>query len=79
MEDIITKRLDILKPTELKIINDSHLHRGHSGNNGGEHFTIHIGSPFFKNKSLIEKHRMIYDLLDDLMPNQIHALQIKVT
>jgi len=35
-EDIIKKRLAFLNPTQFKLENESELHRGHKGNNGGE-------------------------------------------
>ena len=37
IEKIITERLSFLNPIKLEIINESHLHKGHAGNNGGEH------------------------------------------
>ncbi|MGA1000493.1 MAG: BolA/IbaG family iron-sulfur metabolism protein, partial [Methylophilaceae bacterium] len=40
MQVEIKKRLAKLHPTQLEIIDDSDLHRGHSGNNGGGHYTI---------------------------------------
>tara|TARA_B100000035_G_scaffold315484_1_gene336965 strand:+ start:20641 stop:20892 length:252 start_codon:yes stop_codon:yes gene_type:complete len=77
MEKIITERLSFLNPTKLKIINESHLHQGHSGNNGGGHFNVLIESSAFKDKSRMEMHRLVYDALEDLIPKKIHALSIK--
>lgn len=68
-----------LSPTKLEIIDDSHLHIGHAGaKSGGGHFTIIISAEIFNDKSLIESHRLIYEVLDDLMKKEIHALQIKI-
>lgn len=74
--DTITQRLQALEPTALKIIDDSALHAGHQGNGGGGHFTLYISSSHFSGKSLIMRHRLIYQALADLMPHKIHALSI---
>ena len=67
-----------LQPLELEISDDSHLHAGHAGARGGAgHFTVRIVAQAFADKSLIERHRMIYDLLQDMMPSEIHALSIQ--
>ena len=31
-----------LNPSQLEIIDDSHLHAGHSGHGGAGHFQVHI-------------------------------------
>ena len=75
----IASRLKALEPTALKIIDDSALHAGHQGSGGGGHFTLHITSSHFCGKSLIMRHRLIYQTLSDLMPHKIHALSIHAT
>ena len=76
-EDIIKKRLSFLNPTQFKLENESELHRGHKGNNGGEHFNLYIVSDSFEDKNTMERHRLIYKALEDLIPETIHALSIK--
>ncbi len=67
-----------LQPLALEIQDDSHLHVGHAGASGGAgHYTVQIVANAFTGKSLIERHRMIYDLLQDMMPSEIHALSIQ--
>lgn len=67
-----------LAPQQLDISDDSHKHIGHAGaGSGGGHFAVRIVAQAFKNKSLLERHRMIYDLLHDMMPSEIHALSIQ--
>ncbi len=75
--DQIRMRLNVLEPTLLEITDDSASHRGHAGNNGGGHFDVKIVSSHFCKKSLIMRHRLVYKALQDLMPQQIHALSIK--
>ena len=67
-----------LNPSQLDIIDESHLHAGHVGAAGGAgHFTVTIVSDQFNNKSLIERHRLVYQAVDDLMQTEIHALSIQ--
>ena len=75
----ISSRLQALEPTALNITDDSALHAGHQSSGGGGHFTLHITSSHFCGKSLIMRHRLIYQTLSDLMPHQIHALSIHAT
>ncbi len=76
LTDIIKSRLDSLKPINLEIQDDSALHAGHKGNTGGGHFTVKIVSSQFSQKSQIMRHRLVYQLLNDLIPQQIHAISI---
>lgn len=79
LSEEIKNRLQVLEPTNLDINDDSALHAGHKGNGGGGHFTLHITSSHFCGKSLIMRHRLIYQALADLMPHKIHALRIHAT
>jgi len=67
-----------LHPQQLEISDDSHLHVGHAGARGGAgHYTVQIVAQAFAAKPLIERHRMIYELLQDMMHTDIHALSIQ--
>jgi len=73
------KLMAALSPTQLDITDDSHQHHGHAGfDEEGSHFTVTIASPHFQNKNLVECHQLIYQALGTMVPNEIHALQIKV-
>ena len=74
--EMIKIRLAILNPVSLEIQDDSALHAGHAGNTGGGHFSITIVSSQFSQKSQIMRHRLIYQALNDLIPQQIHAISI---
>ena len=75
--NIIRNRLAFLNPTKLDIVDESYLHKGHAGNTGGGHFNVTVISEMFLNKSTMERHRIIYSALQDLIPKDIHALSIK--
>jgi len=67
-----------LDAIDVVIRDDSHLHAGHVGAaSGGGHFAVKIISDKFLGQSLIQRHRLVYSALDDLMPDEIHALSIE--
>jgi BolA protein len=72
-------RLQGLEPVSLILVDDSEKHRGHGGYNpGGEsHFTLQIVSAAFAGKGRVERQRMIYHALGDLMHERVHALAIQ--
>jgi len=76
--DAIRERLAALSPLRLEIEDDSAKHAGHASAGGGGHFRLTIVADAFAGKSLIQRHRMVYDALDELLKqNEIHALSIK--
>lgn len=78
-KEIEKKLTDDFSPTHLKVINNSHLHVGHMGDNGtgNTHFYVEIATNHFKNQTKIDAHKSIYKSLDYYMKNIIHALEIK--
>ena len=67
-----------LQPVELDIIDESAKHAGHAGAaSGGGHFIVTIVSPAFENKTLIQRHRLVYNAVGDIMHSEIHALSIQ--
>ena len=68
-----------LSPSRIKLVDDSEQHRGHGGYNpaGESHFTLVIESAAFAGKSRVERQRMVYSALGDLMDERVHALSIK--
>jgi BolA protein len=66
-----------LQPTELHVIDDSHLHAGHAGAAGGHgHFTVVVVSERFAGLPVVRRHRMVYEAVGDMMRTDIHALSI---
>lgn len=72
----LNQALSTLSPDYLSIQDDSALHAGHAGNQGGGHYTITIVSALFNGLSLIKRHRLIHETVADLMVKDIHALSI---
>ena len=65
-----------LLPSAIEVRDDSHLHAGHAGAREGRHFHVHIVSLQFLGLSRVARHRLVYDSLQSLMPQGIHALAI---
>jgi len=73
----IQQRLAVLNPVSCQIEDDSALHAGHAGAaSGGGHYRLRIVSEKFNGLKLIERHRLVYDAVGDLMQTEIHALVI---
>jgi BolA protein len=68
-----------LSPTRIQLNDDSEQHRGHGGYNpaGESHFSLTIESEAFAGKSRVERQRMIYSAIGDLMEERVHALSIR--
>ncbi|ARP95929.1 BolA family protein [Bordetella genomosp. 13] len=74
---LIRARLAALQPIELDIRDDSHLHAGHAGAQGGAgHYHVRIVAACFEGLRPVARHRLVYDHLRDLLPHPIHALAI---
>ena len=67
-----------LHPVKLEITDESAKHAGHAGAaSGGGHFIVNIVSPAFEKKTLIQRHRLVYAAVGDIMHSEIHALSIQ--
>ncbi len=78
----IEQRLrDQLTPSALEVLDESADHAGHAGANGtgfGTHFRVRIASAQFDGRSRVQRHRLVYDALQDFMDQGLHALAIEL-
>jgi sulfur transfer protein SufE/stress-induced morphogen len=78
--DAILSALQKLQPADLVLKDVSYKHANHAamkGIEGGEsHFDLYIVADAFDGLNLVKRHKLIYMLLGEVMP-QIHALQIR--
>ncbi|MBB5722827.1 BolA protein [Loktanella ponticola] len=67
-----------LKPVDFQVINESHLHAGHSGDDGsGEsHWKIVLDAPDLADKSRLARHRAVHAALGPDIIGRLHALAI---
>lgn len=69
-----------LRPAQLQVIDESADHAGHVGANGtgfGTHFRVRIATPMFEGLSRVQRHRLVYDALQDYIDAGLHALAIE--
>ena len=75
--EILEARLrTALQPSELRVVDDSHLHAGHAGAREGRHFSVQVVSAQFNGLSRLARHRLVYDALRSQIQHGIHALAI---
>jgi len=60
---------------EVKDFTGRHLN--HEQNNGGFHLESVIVSNDFFNKSLVERHKIVYSIIGELLKHEIHAFSMK--
>jgi BolA protein len=67
-----------LSPASFEVINESHLHAGHAGDDGsGEsHWKIVLDAPDLSGKSRIARHRAVHAALGPDIIARLHALAI---
>jgi BolA family transcriptional regulator, general stress-responsive regulator len=81
LADDIHAALDsAFRPTRLEVINESHHHQGHAGDDGsGEsHWKVVISAPAFATMSRVERHRAIHTALGPAIIGRLHALALNV-
>ena len=76
IEEILRKHLNI---HSVDIVDESHKHAGHNpdARAGGTHIQLLIVSDDFKGKSRIDRHKMIYKILESEFKAGLHALAIR--
>ncbi len=70
-----------LQPTALQVIDESAHHAGHAGaspTGSGSHIRVRLASPLFAGLSRVQRHRLVYDALQDFIDQGLHALAIEL-
>lgn len=78
-DEIETRLTAAFQPTLLEVVNESHRHAGHAGDDGsGEsHFRIVIRAEAFAPMTRIARHRAVQQALGDLN-QRIHAIALDI-
>jgi BolA family transcriptional regulator, general stress-responsive regulator len=68
------------QPDSLQVINESHLHAGHAGDDGtGEsHWRVVIRAAAFAPLSRLQRHRAVHAALGPTIIGRLHALAVEV-
>ena len=75
--NIKAKLIEQLSIYYLDIADDSQKHIGHNKTSEGGHYTIMLVSNVFNKMKLIDRHKLIYKILDNMIGTEIHAISIK--
>ena len=75
--NIKAKLIEQLSIYYLDIADDSQKHIGHNKTFEGGHYTIMLVSNIFNKMKLIDRHKLIYKILDNMIGIEIHAISIK--
>ena len=74
IEDLLNQ---VFSPEKIRIKDQSHLHAGHEGARDGRgHFDVYIVADQFAGTNRVQRHRMVYDALGQIMETDIHAVRI---
>jgi BolA family transcriptional regulator, general stress-responsive regulator len=79
--EMLARLNSALSPASIELTDDSEQHRGHGGYNpaGESHFSLRIESAAFAGRNRVERQRMIYAALGEIMHERVHALSIRAT
>ena len=74
IHDLIINKIDIFK---IDLVDESYKHIGHNKDTNGGHFKLLVVSDAFQKMKLLDRHKLIYGILDEMMKVKIHALSIR--
>jgi BolA protein len=68
-----------LAPARLSVIDESHLHAGHSGARpeGETHFRVEVASDRFDGIGRVQRQRLVYEILAEELKGPVHALALQ--
>jgi len=72
---IETKLRGALAPLHLDVENESSKHNVPKGSE--THFKVFVVSPAFEGKGLVDRHRMIHEVLAEELRTGVHALSLR--
>ena len=78
-DEIEARLVAAFHPSALEVVNESHKHAGHAGDDGtGEsHFRITIRSSALAGMTRLARHRAVHQALGDLN-QRIHAIALDI-
>lgn len=79
-DEIRTRLTQAFAPRALDVINESHKHAHHGGDDGSaeSHFRVRIVAEAFGPMSRIERHRAVHAALGRELVQSIHALALEI-
>jgi BolA family transcriptional regulator, general stress-responsive regulator len=80
-EQIHARLTERLQPSHLEVIDESAQHAGHAGaseSGQGSHMRVRIAAAQLTPLTRVQRHRLVYDALQDFIDQGLHALAIEV-
>jgi len=74
IKNLIESKLDII---HFEIKDTTSQHTNHANFKGGSHLRMKIVSNDFIDKSLVQRHQMIYAVINEFIQKEIHAIILK--
>ena len=81
MEDRIKAKVEKdFAPIFYELVNESHKHAGHAGDDGSgqTHFKLFLVSDLFKNQSRVVRQRQVYNAFQVFFDEGLHALSLEL-
>lgn len=77
-DETLRERLErALAPEHLELTDEGGAHVGHPGaESGAGHYCVTVVSARFVGANPVARHRLVYDAVGDLIPDEVHALAI---
>ena len=77
-ERIVARLTAALDPVDLDVVDEFDRHAGHAGarEGGGTHYRVRVVSAQFERRSRVERHRLVYGLLEAEFADGLHALAL---
>jgi BolA protein len=73
--------IEKLGSNRVQVIDESAQHAGHAASSGalsGTHFRVRVHPSAFTCTSRVERHRLVYDAVQDFLDQGVHALAIEM-
>jgi BolA family transcriptional regulator, general stress-responsive regulator len=80
-QEIQTRLQAHLNSKQVLVTDESADHAGHMGANeslSGTHFRVKIAANAFSTPNRVQRHRIVYDAVQDFMERGLHALAIEI-
>ncbi len=74
IQSSIEQKLSSLNPSHIEVLNESHMHS--VPQNSETHFKVVLVSDEFSGKRLVQRHQLVYGLLEDELKGPVHALAL---
>lgn len=76
-EEVKQKIEQELPKSQVQVIDQSQMHILHQESKGGAHLKAIVKYKGFEGKTILEQHKMVYELFKEEMKEKIHALELE--